>query len=82
MKPYTVLLLRPEHIAFGGSEPDTYLAHVTAASVTEAILAAQEEAYAADTEGEDEEDEDEFYDRSQDYARIAVFEGHLRDLGT
>ena len=77
MKPYTVLLLRPEHIAFGGSEPDTYLAHVTAASVSEAVLAAQEEAYAADWE-----DEDEFYDRSQDYARIAVFEGHLQDLGT
>jgi hypothetical protein len=42
MKKYTVLLLRPDHVA-DGFGPDTYLAQVEADSAEGAILAAQKE---------------------------------------
>jgi hypothetical protein len=42
MKKYTVLLLRPDHVA-DGFGPDTYLAQVEADSADGAVLAAQKE---------------------------------------
>ena len=42
MKKYTVLLLRPDHVA-DGFGPDTYLAQVTAHSANGAVVAARKE---------------------------------------
>lgn len=42
MKKYTVLLLRPDHVA-DGFGPDTYLAQVTARSANGAVVAARKE---------------------------------------
>jgi hypothetical protein len=42
MKKYTVLLLRPDHVA-DGFGPDTYLAQVEADSADGGVLAAQKE---------------------------------------
>ena len=42
MRKYTVLLLRPEHVA-DGFGPDTYLAQVMAKSPNGAVSAAQKE---------------------------------------
>lgn len=47
MKRYTVLLLRPDHVADGFGQ-DTYLAHVRATTPRAAIEAAQQEVKALD----------------------------------
>lgn len=61
-KDYTVLLLYPNPYV-----EETYLAHVTAASVAAAQQLAKEEGYRADVSADD-------------FAVLAVFEGHLDDL--
>lgn len=72
---YTVLVQRPDWIA----DPyglDTFLAHVEAQGVFEAQDKARDQAWAADNEGEVDMD-----DQSRDYAILAVFEGHLKEIG-
>lgn len=69
-KPYTVVLLRPDYIADGDYDADTYTAHVEAVSVYEAIGAAQKDVFAADqAAGLDP-------DSPYDYALCDIFEGH------
>lgn len=72
MKPYTVLLLRPDYIADNYGQ-DTYLAHVNANNPDEAVTAAQVEAYNAD--GGDDADES-----WEDYHPLIVVDGHHADL--
>lgn len=47
MKKYTVLLLRPDHVA-DGFGADTYLAKVVASSANRAVLAARREVIEVD----------------------------------
>ncbi len=65
MKPYTVLLLRPDYIAEG--TVDTYTAHVTASSEASAVSQAQTEVYVLDHRDAN---------NPEDYACIGLFEGH------
>lgn len=80
---YTVLVQRPDWIA----DPyglDTYIAHVEAQGVFEAQDKARDEAWEAD-HAEDVAmgvvTDDEKFDQSRDYAILAVFEGHLQNIG-
>ena len=71
MRPYTVLLLRPDYLA----EPygqDTYLTHVFADSPDEAVDAAQIEVWNVD-QGDDA---DTSWD---DYHPLLVLDGHHYD---
>lgn len=72
MKPYTVLLLRPDYIA----EPygqDTYMAHVEAENPVNAIEAAQIEVW-------NEDHGDDAGESWTDYNVLLIIEGHHRDL--
>lgn len=72
MKPYTVLLLRPDYIA----EPygqDTYMAHVEAENPVNAIEAAQIEVWK-------EDHGDDAGESWTDYNVLLIIEGHHRDL--
>lgn len=72
MRPYTVLLLRPDYIA----EPygqDAYLAHVFADSPDDAITAAQIEAW-------NEDKGDDAGESWTDYNVLLIIEGPHRDL--
>jgi hypothetical protein len=75
---YTVLLLRPDYIAdeFG---KDTYLAHVVADGVDEAIKLGQREAWDVD-QPPDVEDDVRDYIVLEDYHVLLVCIGHLEDL--
>jgi hypothetical protein len=64
-KPYSVLLLYPDHINEGGTE--TYYAWVEAADPIQAVAQAQREAVAANDCVESEQ---------QDFAPLLVTEGH------
>ena len=82
MKPYTVLLLRPDYIADNYGE-DTYMDHVNAESVEQAQKLAQERAWAFDfPPAADMGDEFEgIGDVSfEDYAVLMVIEGHHNDI--
>ena len=69
MNRFTVLLLRPDHVA-DGFGPDTYLAQVEADSADGAVLAAQKEV----TEMDD-------LDLSQtDYHPLIIIEGWHDDI--
>lgn len=71
MKPYTVLLLRPDYIA----EPygqDTYLAHVDANNPDEAVVAAQMQVW-------NEDHGDDAGSSWDDYHPLLVLDGHLYD---
>lgn len=71
MKPYTVLLLRPDYIA----EPygqDTYLAHVNANNPDEAVVAAQMQVW-------NEDHGDDAGSSWDDYHPLLVLDGHLYD---
>lgn len=72
LKPYTVLLLRPDYVAdqFG---TDTYMAHVEAGSVAEAEDMARSNAVQGDWQ------EGCNYDHA-DYAVLLVLEGHHNDI--
>ena len=70
MKRYTVLLLRPDHVADGYGE-DTYLAHVRARSPRTAIKRAQREVKALD--GHDDV-------HAGDYYPLITMTGHHNDL--
>lgn len=74
---YTVLLLRPDYIASQYGE-DTYLAHVEAETVVQAMASAQIEAWDADNEGEKDGDSADHCD----YNVLFTTEGHLFDLST
>ena len=78
MKPFTVLLLRPDYISdnFG---LDTYLAHVNAASPKLAQEKAQMEAWVDDHGGPDEI-EDDADGEPDDYFVLFVAVGHLHDI--
>ena len=69
MKPYTVLLLRPDYIAdeFGH---DTYLAYVHARTPREAKRVAQDEVRLVDGDAAD----------SEDYHPLFIIEGHHQDM--
>lgn len=71
MKPYTVLLLRPDYIA----EPygqDTYLAHVDANNPDEAVVAGQMRVW-------NEDHGDDAGSSWDDYHPLLVLDGHLYD---
>ena len=69
-KPWTVLILRPHHPAWGGSIRDwIYQAYVYAPDVAGAEIAGREQA--AKVDGEDE---------PCDYAILAVYVGLLSDV--
>lgn len=70
MKPYTVILIRPDYIAENYGE-DFYFAHVEAENPTAAVKAAQIEVVRED--GYDE-------DHAENYALVAIFEGHHEDV--
>lgn len=71
MKPFTVLVLRPDYYANPYGQ-DSYLAHVMAANVAVAQNTAQHEACDLDNDpGEG---------NHNDYFVMAVFEGHHLDL--
>lgn len=75
LKPYTVLLLRPDYVT-DNYGLDTYLAHAWAKDGPgQAVQTARAEAVELDCPGSllDGADPD-------DYAVLAVFEGHLNDL--
>lgn len=76
-RKFTIILNRPDYLAndFG---TDTYLAHVEAHSTAMAQEMAQLQASNADCKS-DAEREDA---NPEDYAVLAVFEGHLEDLKT
>ena len=78
MKPYTVLLLRPDYVAdvFG---QDTFMDHVMAEDAEGAQAVAQQTAWDTDNEGSDPDDHDRLGE-SQAYYVLAVFEGHIRDV--
>ena len=67
LKPYSVLLLYPDYANENGN--DTYFAHVETANATDAVEAALQEAY---------EQNDEI--SADDFALLAVFDGHLENL--
>jgi hypothetical protein len=67
-KPFSVLLLYPDHINEGGTE--TYYAWVEAADAIEAVATAQRQAVAANDCVESEQ---------QDFAPLLVTEGHQAD---
>lgn len=75
MKPYTVLLLRPDYIV-SGCDPSTYLAHVTAEDVVRAQALAKQEAWEADQSPECAEGCGD----PTDYHALLVADGHLEDL--
>lgn len=77
MKLYTVLLLYPDYVASNYGE-ETYLAHVTADTVPAAQEAAQREVYTAHFPNPD--DDTPGGNSWQDFAVLAVFEGHINDL--
>jgi hypothetical protein len=67
LKPYSVLLLYPDYANENGN--DTYLAHVETADATDAFEAAQQQAC---------EQNDDI--PSDDFALLAIFDGHLENL--
>lgn len=72
MKPYTVILMYPDYLSENYGE-ESYAAHVTAVDGDAAVLAAQIDAVAQNTDdGEDPPCED-----PTDFAVIAVYAGHL-----
>jgi len=76
MKPYTVIFLRPEHVAKYNETPfgkDTYVAAVESENITEAIKIGREEVYQADISAFDT---DEVEIKRRDYKVVMVFEGH------
>jgi len=66
MKPYTVLLLYPDYMNDNGAE--TYLAHVEADTVADAIKAAQAQAIAENSMD---------VDAANDFAEVITFPGHI-----
>lgn len=82
VKPYTVLLLRPDYIANNYGE-DTYMDHVNAESGEQAQNLAQRRAWdfdfppAADMGDEFEDIGDVSF---EDYAVLMVIEGHRNDI--
>ncbi len=68
-KPWTVLMLRPDHMWDGSTRDWTYQAHVYALDVAGAEIAGREQA--AKVDGIDE---------PFDYAVLAVYDGHLSDV--
>jgi hypothetical protein len=79
LKPYTVLLLRPDYVAneFG---KDTYQAWVTAESVNAAQSAAQLEAFGTDNPDHDPSEEFSSTGAPEDYAVLTVIYGHQKDI--
>lgn len=69
IRPYTVLLLRPDYMTDNYGQ-DTYQAWVLAADVATATRAAQEGANASDAAGAEE------LGSPEDYFALAVYEGH------
>lgn len=69
IKPYTVLLLRPDYMTDNYGQ-DTYQSWVLAVDVAAAIRAAQEGANASDAAGVEE------LGSPEDYFVLAVYEGH------
>jgi len=67
MKPYTILLLRPDYIAstFGH---DTFCTHVEGETATDALIAARKAACEADKS-----------DRPEDYYCLFCTDGHVID---
>ena len=81
MKPYTVVLLRPEYLTEESGEEygeeyglDTYVASVQAGGLSEAITTAQNEVFAADKR------EDLEPAKPEDYKMCLIFEGHQKVL--
>jgi len=70
--PFTVILLRPQHMT-DGNPYDTYTAHVRASDPNTAIRKAQHEAWMEDYGAEASGEDDDF----KQYKPIAVYEGHI-----
>lgn len=70
VRPYSVLLLRPDYIAddFGW---DTYLAHVEAEDVTSAVMIARQSVVAVDGT---------MPENTEDYYVLMVCDGHVKDI--
>lgn len=77
LKPYSVLLMRPEYMSSQCGE-DTTLVWVEATSASDAICLAQMDAFECDVPQDDRGDYDD--NASDHYKAIAVFEGHLNDI--
>lgn len=76
MKPYTVILLRPEDVTDPSLVADTILMHVNAETYREAIDDAQTRAHARDYGFEAATAGNPF-----DYTPLFVFEGHIVSIG-
>lgn len=72
MKPYTILLLRPDYIAKPYGQ-DTYMAHVEAENPANAIEAAQIEVWK-------EDHGDDAGESWTDYNVLLIIEGHHQDM--
>ena len=72
MKPYTVLLLRPDYIAKPYGQ-DTYMAHVEAENPANAIETAQIEVWK-------EDHGDDAGESWTDYNVLLIIEGHHQDV--
>jgi hypothetical protein len=70
MSPFTVVLIRPDSIAYPHFGEDFYIAHVEAENPSTALKAAQLEV--AET--------DDMLDEYQDYRPVVIYAGHLEDL--
>ena len=68
-KPYTVLLLYPDYIADNYGE-DTYLAHVEADNIDDALTEAQLEAHKVNN----------FEGNHNDFAPLFICEGHIQNM--
>lgn len=77
---YTVLMMYPEYLTDNYGE-ETYLAHVVADSVENAMTAAQDQAYQAQLKKEQFSDfEPETDNPEQDFQVVLCVRGHLEDL--
>lgn len=74
MKPYTVLVARPDYVS-DDQLGDLFRAHVESDSPTLAAKLGAHEAWYSDSDNGDDEDI-----RVDDYRVIAIFEGHLDDV--
>lgn len=72
MQPFTVLLLYPDYMPNQYDGQETYLAHVEAVTVDEAVEVAQREAFSAQEDMTDE--------CPSDFAVLFVCPGHQIDL--